>query len=150
MAFRIFLDADVLIAGFKGEPREVKECAQAILSEPLFEFWYSPLLKMELTIMPTYQGHHLELAFYNAYFKSACMYGELNRMFEVGAHEAVRHGITVIDALHIAAAHLARCPVLVTGERATRPMFRTTLVKVVCLRDVLKSPVHAVQKLLTS
>jgi hypothetical protein len=52
-------------------------------------------------------------------------------MFETGGREAVRHGIAVVDALHVAAAHLSRCVALVTTEKPTKPMFRTGLVKVV-------------------
>src|SRR5439155_966963 len=116
MAYRVFLDAAVLIAAFQGE-RRLRECALAILSEPLFDFWYNPLLHMEVMIQPTYQRHTLELAFYNEYFANASCYGDLNRMFDIGSREAMKHGISVVDALHVATAHLARCEILVTAEK---------------------------------
>lgn len=147
MAYRVFLDASVLINAFQGQ-QQLRECALAILSEPLFEFWYSPLLKMEVTLQPTYQRHNLALAFYNTYFSRSQCYGDLNRMFEVGSQQATKHGIAVVDALHIAAAHLAKCPYLVTAEKSTKPMFRTKLLKVVSILDMSK-PAQAVQNLLT-
>ena len=146
MAYRVFLDADVLIAAFQGE-QPLRDCALAILSEPLFEFIYNPLLKMEVMIQPTYHRHNLELAFYNEYFKNATIFGDLDRMFEIGSREAMKHGIAVVDALHIATAHLAKCSALVTAEKDTKPMFRTKLVKVVTILGMSR-PVHAVQKLL--
>ena len=145
MAYRVFLDADVLIAAFQGE-RQLRECALAILSEPLFEFVYDPLLKMEVMIQPTYQRHTLELAFYNEYFNHAKCFGNLNQMFEIGGREAMKHGIAVVDALHVAAAHLARCAVLVTAEKPTKPMFRTKLIRVVSILGMTR-PTQAVQLL---
>ena len=147
MACRIFLDAGVLIAAFQGE-RQLRECALAILSQPLFEFWYNPLLRMEVTLQPAYHRHRLELAFYDAYFGNASCYGDLDRMFEIGAKESVKHGIAVVDALHVATAHLAKCAALVTTEKPTKPMCRTTLVKVVSIVGMSK-PTQAVERLLT-
>jgi predicted nucleic acid-binding protein len=143
---RVFLDSGVLIAAFQGEPA-LRECALAILDEPLIDFWYSPLLKLEVTIQPAYQKHTLELQFYNEYFKNATCWGNLDRMFEIGGREAIRHGIALVDALHVATAHLARCAVLVTTEKPTKPMFRTELVKVVSIFGVAKPP-SIVRKLL--
>jgi hypothetical protein len=40
-----------------------------------------------------------------------------------------------MDALHIAAANLARCKMLVTAEKVNKPMFRTKLVPVVSITD---------------
>ena len=124
MAYRVFVDADVLIAAFQGEG-QLRERALAVLSLPLVEFWYNPLLRMEVTIQPAYQRHSSELAFYNTYFSNATCYGNLNQMFELGYAEGMKHGIAVVDALHVATAHLAKCAVLATAERDTKPMFRT-------------------------
>lgn len=146
MAHRVFLDADVLIAAFQGE-RQLRECALAILSEQLLDFVYSPLLRMEVMIQPTFHRHTHEVSFYNEYFKNATCFGDLDRMFEIGSLEAMKHGIAVIDALHIATANLAKCAVLVTAERPTKPMFRTNLVRVVSILGVSK-PTQAL-KLLT-
>lgn len=142
MPFRVFVDAAVLINAFQGE-RQIRDCALEILSHPLIEFWYSPLLRMEVTIQPAFCRRASELKFYETYFSSAQCYGDLNRTFEVGHKDAMKHGIAVIDALHIASAHLAKCAVLVTAEKPTKPMFRTVLVKVVSIYGVTK-PANAV------
>jgi hypothetical protein len=129
----------VLIAAFKGEPI-IRECALAILSDPSLDFYYSPLLKLEVTLLPTHHGFVKELAFYDLYFRNSNIFGNLNHMFEIGRPEALKHGITVIDVLHLAAAKLSRCRLFITTEKPSRskthgitPLFRTTLVKVVSI-----------------
>jgi len=130
---RVFLDAGVLIGAFKGEP-DVREPAFAILNCPLLEFWYSPLLQLEVTLQPTHHKQVQELKFYDEYFRHAEMYGDLNRTLEIAAPDAKRHGIGVVDALHVAAANLFFCAALATTEKLTKPLFRTSLVKVVSLQ----------------
>ena len=76
-----------------------------------------------------------ELAFYGAYFEHATCYGDLNRMYEIAEREAILHGIAVVDAFHLAAAHLTRS-ILITGEKITKPMFRTRIVRVRRFHDL--------------
>jgi len=138
--FRVFLDTGVLITAFRGKPK-MRESALAVLENPDYEFWYSPLLRLELILQPAHEGRSLELEFFKEYFKVAGCYGDLNRMFEIGEPDAMKHGITVLDALHVAAAHLAKCELLVTSEGPTKPMFRTKLVKVASiLTPITKRP----------
>jgi len=119
----------------------MRESALAVLGNPDYEFWYSPLLKLELILQPSHEGRSLELEFYNEYFRVAGCYGDLNRMFEIGAPDAMKHGITVLDALHVAAASLAKCKLLVTTEGPTKPIFRTKLVQVASiLAPITKRP----------
>jgi predicted nucleic acid-binding protein len=130
---RVFLDAGVLIGAFKGEP-DVREPAFAILNCPLLEFWYSPLLHLEVTLQAVHHKQVEELKFYDVYFRHAEMYGDLNRTLEIAAPDAKRHGIGVVDALHVAAANLSKCEAFITTEKPTKPLFRTNLVKVVSLQ----------------
>jgi len=130
---KVFLDAGVLIGAFKGE-RDVREPAFAILDCPLIEFWYSALLRLEVTLQATHHKQVEELRFYNEYFRRAEMYGDLNRTLEIAEPDAKRHGIGVVDALHVAAANLSNCVALITTEKPTKPLFRTKLVKVLTLQ----------------
>ncbi len=116
----------------------MRAAALAILSQPSFDFWYSPLLKLEATLQATYHKGRIELDFYEEYFRVAECYGDLNRIFEIGSPDALKHGIPVMDALHIAAANLARCEVLVTTEGPTKPLFRTNLVRVAAILTPIK------------
>lgn len=85
--------------------------------------------------------HHkqkLETAFYDEYFRNAQCFGDLNRIFEIGCPNALKHGIPVMDALHIATANLARCEMFFTTEGPTKPLFRTRLVKVASILTPLR------------
>jgi hypothetical protein len=68
-----------------------------------------PLLRLEATLQAKYHKSKIELDFYDEYFRAADCFGDLNRIFEIGSPEAEKHGIPVMDALHIAAANLSRC-----------------------------------------
>ena len=107
-----------------------------ILTEQHRIFHYSPLLKLEVTLLAEYHRNQLELQFYNEYFRNATCFGDLNRIFEIGDKEARRYGISVMDAMHIAAASLSRCEVFITGEKPLKPMYRSKLVKVVHFRAI--------------
>jgi hypothetical protein len=100
------------------------------LVDPGFDFVYSPFLRLEVLLLPRYHRRSLEIKFYEEYFKSAQCFGDLNRIFEIGQKEAFKHGIKVMDAMHVATAHLTHCAALVTLEKPTTPMYRTTLVTV--------------------
>jgi hypothetical protein len=130
----------VLITAFRGKP-QMRESALAILSEPDFQFWYSPLLRLEATLQPFHHNRKLEMEFYQEYFKNAECFGDLNRIFEIGSPDAMKHGIPVMDALHIAAANLSRCKILFTTESPTKPLFRTKLVKVASILTPLSKRV---------
>lgn len=113
----------------------------------IWNFGIAPLIKLEVILQPTHRKQTVELQFYEEYFKHANCWGTLDRMFEIASPEAMKHGISVMDALHIAAANLARCKLLITTEKPTKPMFRTKLVRVVSILGITKST-HAVQKLI--
>ena len=80
--------------------------------------------------MPKFNRRLLEVKFYEEYFNAAICFGTLDRIFEIGEKEAFEHGISVLDAMHIAAAHLAGCDALITLEKETKPMYRTKLIPV--------------------
>src|SRR5438132_205028 len=117
---RVFVDTNVLIAAFRGLP-EIRKAALAILSEPDFEFWYSPLIQLEATLQPSHNNRKFEMEFYREYFSTASCFGDITRIFEIGSREALKHGIPVLDALHVAAANLSRCKFLFTTEAPTKP-----------------------------
>ena len=136
MSYKVFIDTSLLIAAVCGE-EPLRQCALAVLNEPNIEFWYSPMLRLEATLQPAHHKKVLELAFMEEYFNGASCMGNLNNIYFVAHPDASKHGIPVLDALHVAAAHLAKCKVLVTAEKTTKPMFRTELVKVVTILSLV-------------
>jgi len=78
------------------------------------------------------------LDFYQEYFSHANCYGDLNRTYEIGNQDSLKHGIPVVDAMHVAAANLSKCKILFTAERPTGQLFRTKLVTVVSILTPVK------------
>lgn len=114
----------------------LRQRALAVLSDGNLDFWYSPLLRLEVLLLPSYHKRKIELEFHNTYFSQGNCFGSLDRMFEIGEPEALRRGIAVMDALHLAAAHLAKCDWFVTTEKRSKPMFQNKLIKVASISDV--------------
>ena len=57
----------------------------------------------------------------------------LERIDEVARAEAERHGLGAMDALHLAAAHVGGVAELITTEKRSKPIYRSSLVKVIYL-----------------
>jgi hypothetical protein len=102
--------------------------------------------KLEVILQPTREKRKDELRFYEEYFSHANCYGMLDRIFEIGSQEAIKHGIKIADAFHIAAASLAKCGVFITGEKLTSPIFRTKLVRVVSTIECKRADSLSIRK----
>jgi predicted nucleic acid-binding protein len=123
-----FLDANVLISAVAGrDPHRSR--ALHVLENPARVFYYSPLLRLEVMLKPAFLQDEATLDIYRYFFKTATIFGDLNRIFEIGSKEALRYGIPVMDAMHLAAAHLTKS-VFVTNERPDKPLYRTRLVEI--------------------
>ena len=136
------LIAKLIDRRFRGTPEPTRQRVPfGSFPSPPSTFWHSPLLRLEVMLHPTHHRDKLEMAFHGEYFKHGNCYGDLDRVFEIGAPEAMKHGIPVMDALHIAAANLARCEILLTTESLTKPIFRTKFfVAVVTIADRPPNP----------
>ena len=58
---------------------------------------------------------------------------DVESIVQLAVVEAERCGLAAMDALHVAAAYLGEAEVLYTLERPEKPMFRTSLVRVVAV-----------------
>jgi len=130
---RTFLDSGVLIAAAVGRDR-LRRRALRVIENPDRWFYYSPFVALEVLPKAVYHGNTDEAEFYRTYFREATCFGDLDRIYEIASVEAERSGMAAMDALHTAAAHLAKCEQLVATENPRKPLFRTKLVKVVGLR----------------
>ena len=125
-----FLDANILIAAAAGKDG-VSRRAMRILDDPDRRFAASQLVRLET--LPKALFHHWSESadFYKAYFDGVEAWADdLDALVEIAFQEAVRHDIAPRDALHVAAAIAVGASELVTAERPTAPMFRTTSVAV--------------------
>ena len=130
MAVRTFLDTSVLIAAHRGKPPDREPCL-AIINDPSRFFIASPFLYLETMPKAIYYQNKLEIEFYRTYFDNVRIWvNDVESMLRIARDESERCGLAGMDALHVAAASMARAEVLYTLERK-KPFHRTTLVRVV-------------------
>ncbi len=129
---RTFLDAGILITGARGSGAD-QERALHILEDPERVFVASLFLQLELVPKAVFHKKHLEKLFYDKYFERAELVRNMDEIVRVARAEAARCGLSAMDALHLAAAHLGGCEEFITTERPTAPIFRSTLVQIIYL-----------------
>ena len=132
MALWTFLDAGVLIAGARGEDAD-RERALEILADSERGFVTSSFLYLEVGPKATFHKRQVETAFYDRFFRDAKWVRDLERIDEVARAEAEKHGLGAMDALHLAAAHVGGAAEFITTEKRSKPIHRSSLVKVVYL-----------------
>jgi hypothetical protein len=82
--------------------------------------------------MPIYHRNAREIEFYRNYFDGVHIWvNDVESIVAIAQKECERCGISAMDAMHVAAAHLAGAEVLFTLESTTKPIHRTSLVRVV-------------------
>ena len=81
-----------------------------------------------------YHQRQLEVEFYRTYFDSVRIWiNDVESIVRIAREESELCGLAALDALHVAAAYLAEAEVLYTLERAEKPIYRTSLVRVVAV-----------------
>ena len=127
-----FLDAGVLIAAGRSTGPD-RERALELLADPDRVFLTSPFVYLEVVPKAIFYRKTLEVAFYERYFQAAEWFRDSVVLISVAREEAIRSGVGAMDALHLAAAHLADADEFVTTERPRKAIYRSGLVKVVYL-----------------
>ena len=129
-----FVDARVLIAGARGVA-PTAQAADTLLTDPNREFVSSDFVRLEVLPKPVYFNKNAEVLYYQRYFSAVHVWVAptlplVRRAFQI----ATSHGLSAVDALHVAAAEIGKADELVTAERATSPLLRVTTVRVVSIR----------------
>lgn len=125
-----YVDSGVLIAAVRGTV-EAASRALSVLADPERVFVSSVFVRLEVLPKAVYNRRIAECAFYEEHFKAVTKWSAPSEVVVALAHEeAVRHGLSAMDALHIAAASNAGAEELITVEKMGRPMHRTGLVTV--------------------
>jgi len=131
VAILTFLDSDVLIAAHRGKPAQREPCL-AILNDSGRAFVASPFVELETLPKAVYFQNALEIEFYRTYFDNVRIWiNDVESIVRIAREESQRRGIAAMDALNVAAAYLAKAEVLYTMERREKPIYRTSLVRVV-------------------
>jgi predicted nucleic acid-binding protein len=129
---RIFCDAGVLIAAARSVGPDRLRALQ-LLEEPDRVFLTSPFIHLEVVPKTIFYKKRLEQSFYDRYFNNAVWFRQLDKIEAAAQTEAAKAGLSAMDALHVAAAHLSRADEFVTTEKPDKAIHRSSLVKVVYL-----------------
>ena len=130
---RTYIDSSVLITAARGT---ASNCARAmeVLDDPDREFVTSNFVELEVVPKAAYMRSNDELEFYKTFFEGCVKRVEGTRdILRRGYREAVAHGLSAMDALHVVSAADGKAVELVTLEQPTKPMHRTTLIRIACL-----------------
>lgn len=119
---KTYIDSGVLIAAFRGED-DIAVRALEILDDSNREFVSSEFVKLEVLPKPIHGKRQDEVDFYEAFFKQVAYWAQpLDEVVDVGLQQAKLHGLSAVDALHVAAALITRADDLITTEKATKPI----------------------------
>ena len=104
-----------------------------ILADSERSFVASSFLYLEVAPKATFHKRRAEASFYDRFFRDAKWVRDFERIDEAARAEAEKHGLGAMDALHLAAAHVGGAAELITTEKRSKPIYRSSLVKVVYL-----------------
>jgi predicted nucleic acid-binding protein len=104
------------------------------LFDPGREYVTSDYVRLELAPHATYNKRLDEVAFYETFFKATIRTIPTSKsLLDLAMDLGCTTGVTGIDAIHVACAIFAGAEELVTAEKPTKPIYRTTAVKVVSI-----------------
>ena len=130
-----FVDAGVLIAAARGSGG-IHRRALNVLADPQRSFASSNFLWLEVFPKAIFHRRLDEVDFYEEYFESVSRWPDDPAPVVTRAREeASRHGLSAMDAIHVATATLLGAEELVTTEKPGRPMHRTTAIAIRTLHD---------------
>ena len=130
---RTFLDSGALIAAFRGDS-EAGRRALLLLDDADRQFVTSDFVRLEILPRAIFHKRPEEVAFYETILKSTVSVPVTKSLLDRALKEASAHGLSAVDALHVAAAKSKRCRELYTTERSEKPIFR---VKGITVRSLL-------------
>jgi predicted nucleic acid-binding protein len=110
------------------------ERALPFLFDPEREYVTSDYVRLEVIPQATYNKRDDEVAFYETFFRTAIRHIPTSKsLLDLAVELGCMTGVTGIDAIHVACAIFAGAEELVTAERLTKPIHRTTAIKVVSI-----------------
>jgi predicted nucleic acid-binding protein len=81
-----------------------------------------------------YHQSTAEIEFYRTYFDNVHLWiNDAESILRIARDEAEHCGLSALDALHIATASLAEAEIFYTLERGSKPIHRTSLVRVISI-----------------
>ena len=123
---KVFLDTNVLFLGARG----LSEKAGQLLMRADLHFVTSEYVRLEVLPKPVFFQYRAEIATYERFFARATLVPSTQELRDLAQKEAQRWGLGGMDALHIAAASLGGAACFITGEKESKPLYRSTLLPV--------------------
>jgi hypothetical protein len=113
---------------------ELSERALWFLTDALRTHVTSQFVRLEVLPKAIYHRSQAEVAFYESYFSTSSPGVEINReLLEFAFEHASKTGISGIDSIHVVCAAFAGAQELITTEKPSKPIHRTSLIKVISL-----------------
>jgi hypothetical protein len=134
---RSFVDSGVLIDAARLASPSAGRALQ-LLGDPDRTLLTSPFVYLETVPKAEYMRRSPEIQLYDSFFRDAAVEWckDWQGTYEIAREQARRFGMSAVDALHVAAAHLLGAHELVTTERPEKAIHRTDAVRVVYLYAV--------------
>ncbi|MBW4442097.1 MAG: PIN domain-containing protein [Plectolyngbya sp. WJT66-NPBG17] len=130
---RTYLDSGVLFSAAR-ETDAFSEKALEVLEDENRNFASSLFVRLEVLPKAICYRRANEAQFYQEYFEAVQYWAnDVATLIEDGYQIACKHGLSVIDALHVAAALAVGADELVTTERSTKPMHHVRKIRVVSM-----------------
>ena len=108
--------------------------ALPFLASPERQYVTSDYVRIEVIPQAAFHKRTAELAFYELYFSTASRSVPTSEaLLKYAFEEACNAGIDGMDAIHVACAVFGGAEELVTAEKSTKPIHRTTLVRTVSI-----------------
>jgi predicted nucleic acid-binding protein len=134
---RTFADAGVLIWAARGQV-PLSTAAMNVLIASDREFVGSDFLRLEVLPKAAYHQQLAEEAFYRRFFAGAVLSVPASPpLILLAEQQAIRYGLSAVDALHVATAQIAGATELYTTERPTTPLFRVREINVLSIRPIV-------------
>jgi predicted nucleic acid-binding protein len=129
---RCYLDANVLIAGWRGD-EQCRLWARTVLDDPRRRFVVSDLVRLEVLAKPLFYRQSVQLSFMRSILENADDVPIDAMVIRQALDLAAHHDINPLDALHLAAALRAGVDELLRFARPEKPLCRQTEVRVMSL-----------------
>jgi len=114
----------------------VSSRAMSILDDPQRAFVSCEILRLEVLPKAVYHGNAEERDFYETFFAGVTEWADsFPEILATAYRVACDHGLSAMDALHVAAAISLGADEFVTAEKSARPLHRVRSINIVSIRD---------------
>ena len=131
---RTYIDANVLIAAFRGED-SVAQRALRVLDDPERQLVVSDYLRLEVLPKPKFHRCKEEVEFMESVLHKAENVQSSSELTGKSLVFAEEYDMTPMDALHVGASAVAAVDEFVTMEKPTKPMCRVSEINVKSLHS---------------